>query len=343
MIPRIRRRIAGLIRTLVERAWAYFAVVIAIMRPRRDWIVERIAGERSLDGARHVAIFNHFDPRGHVHDYVLYYMQSLRAAGYEIVFVSNSERLNPHSVSALQPLCAMILCRKNIGYDFGAYKDALSLIDDLTAFDTLILANDSVYGPLQDLAPILARCDDSAAIWGITDSWSKRYHLQSYFLLFRSEALASPSMRAFWASVRHVQSKRWVITRYEIGLTQHMLRAGLRCAALYPYRAAVAALTSGVLDEGLLERKDLSELHRRYLGEIFSAVERGTPLNVMHHFWDHLIIRMRCPFVKRELLQRNPAGIPFIYRWEDAIHKVCDYDTGLIVKHMQSRLRDRSV
>ena len=338
MILRIGRRIALTIRAAAERAWSYVAALLSVMRPRKDWIVARIAGERSLEGARQVAIFNHFDRRGHVHDYVLFYLRSLRDLGYEIVFVTNSHQLDPQSVTALKPLCAMIVCRKNVGYDFGAYKDALSLLGDLTVFDTLILANDSVYGPLHALGPILARCDDSASVWGITDSWS-----ESYFLLFRKDALAAPCMRSFWDSVRHVQSKRWVIARYEIGLTQHMLRGGLRCAALYPYRTAVAALTSGVLDEGLLERKDLSESNRTYLNAIFSAVERGTPLNVMHHFWDHLIIRMRCPFVKRELLQRNPASIPFIYRWEDAVRQVSDYDTGLILQHLQSRLRDRSV
>jgi lipopolysaccharide biosynthesis protein len=343
MIMRTARRIVLVIRSVGEHAWAYMAVLIAMMRVRKDWIVERIAGDRSLENARHVAIFNHYDRRGHVHEYVLFYLQSLRAVGYEIVFVTNSARLDPQGISALHPLCAMIVCRKNVGYDFGAYKDALSLIDDLTVFDTVILANDSVYGPLHNLASILERCDDSAAVWGITDSWSERYHLQSYFLLFRKEALAAPCMRAFWDTVRYVQSKRWIITRYEIGLTQYMLRGGLRCAALYPYRAAVAALTSGVLDEGLLERKDLSAPHRQYLNAIFSAVERGTPLNAMHHFWDHLIIRMHCPFVKRELLQRNPAEVPFIYRWEDAIHRVSEYDTGLILQHLQSRLRDRSV
>jgi hypothetical protein len=41
--------------------------------------------------------------------------------------------------------------------------------------DALIFANDSVYGLFTDLTAALKRCDDSAAIWGITDSWDIRF------------------------------------------------------------------------------------------------------------------------------------------------------------------------
>ena len=69
----------------------------------------------------------------------------------------------------------------------------------------------------------------------------------------------------------------------------------------------------------------------------------GVRSNSMHHFWDHLIIKMRCPFIKRELLARNPARVPYVYRWENAIRQVSNYDTNLIVQHIQSSLRNRAV
>jgi lipopolysaccharide biosynthesis protein len=344
-IARTLRRAAPISRLQAALGWAGVArlALITLVLRRKDWIAHQIVGERVLDGAKRVAIFAHYDPCGRVHDYVVYYLEALRAAGYEIVFVSNAPKLDDRAVNVLRPLCAIILRRVNVGYDFGAYKDALSVIGELSAFEELIVANDSVYGPLHDLATILKRCDASASVWGITDSWSQRYHLQSYFLLFRKDALAAPCMRKFWDSVRYGGSKTWVISKCEVRLTQFMLREGLRCAALYPYRSAVAALTTEVFEEDLLERKDLSDPHRRYLTSIFGAVQDGTPLNVMHHFWDHLIIRMHCPFIKRELLQSNPARVPFVYRWEDAIRRVSTYDTDLIVRHLQSGLRDRSI
>src|ERR1700736_1017575 len=91
--------------------------------------------------------------------------------------------------------------------------------------DALIFANDSAYGPFSKLAALLARCDDSAAIWGITDSWDIRFHLQSYFLLYKREALTNPWMVAFWRKARYFQSKRVVTRRYKVRLTQEAIRA----------------------------------------------------------------------------------------------------------------------
>lgn len=337
------RRFAAIARGLRNGTIAYTAATIAVLIPRGDPVVERIEGERTIIGAKRIVVFAHYDRRGRVHDYVHYYLLALRRVGYEIVFVTNSPRLEQQAIAALRPICALIIRRQNRGYDFGAYKDGLSLIGNLGAFDELILANDSVYGPFHDLASVLARCDGSASVWGITDSWSKRYHLQSYFLLFRREALISPHMAEFWNSVRYVQSKEWVVSRYEIGLTQVLLRSGLRCASLCPYRRASAALADAVLTAGLLDREDLPDRHLRYVADTFNAVEYGRPLNSMHHFWDHLIIKMGCPFIKRELLAHNPARIPYVYRWEIAIQRVSNYDTNLIVRHIQSGLRNRAI
>jgi lipopolysaccharide biosynthesis protein len=44
-------------------------------------------------------------------------------------------------------MCGLILRRKNVGYDFGGFKDAIARIPDLGRLDSLLLANDSVYGP----------------------------------------------------------------------------------------------------------------------------------------------------------------------------------------------------
>jgi lipopolysaccharide biosynthesis protein len=343
IIRRILRRIAAGLGWIVTRIAAYAAFGIALLLPRHGLVIELHQGHRSISNAKRVAVFAHFDRRGKVHEYVHYYLRSLRLTGFDIVFVTSSPALESRALERLLPVCAAVLRRKNRGYDFGAYKDGLSLIGDLAALDELILANDSTYGPLQDLSGVVARCDASASVWGITDSWEKRYHLQSYFLLFKHEALIAPCMGEFWNAVRYVQSKEWVITKYEVGLTQTMLRSGLRCAPLNPYRSATAALADAVLGAALLDRKDLPIRHLQYVSDVFYAVERGRPLNSMHHFWDHLIIKMRCPFIKRDLLARNPARVPYVYRWENVIRQVSNYDTNLIVQHIQSSLRNRAV
>ena len=331
------------LRRLVRGVAMYRAVLWAEIRPRRNYIVERHPGWRDLDGARRVAIFIHYDNRGRVHDYVLHYLAALREVGFEIVVVSNAPKLGEAALQQLQPLCAEIVRRKNVGYDFGAYRDGVLALGDLSRFDELLLANDSVYGPLYALEETLARCDDGAAVWGVTDSWERRYHLQSYFLLFKKPALLHPSLGQFWRGVKHVQSKLWIIRRYEVGLTQSLIRGGLRCVALFPHRTAVSAFDTAVRAGGLLDSEALTAQHRDYLRTLYRAVERGDPVNMTHFFWDFLITDLRCPFIKRELLTQNPMGVPFIWRWEQVIRKATDYDTDLILRHLETDVRNRAV
>lgn len=343
-------RLRNLARTAVRLAWMYLAAGIALCRLRRDYIVERQPGERNLADAKRVAIYVHYDRPGRVHDYVFYYLECLRDVGFELVFVSNAPILRGEARDRLKPLCALILRRKNIGYDFGAYKDGIAALGDVANLDELLLANDSVYGPLTDLGAVIARCDPRrAAVWGITDNWFRRFHLQSYFLLFKHEALASPAFARFWNSVNYVQSKRWVTERYEIGLSRVMMQSELRCTALYPYRDAAQALAAAVAslheepEEGEKPRAAIWNEQQRFAANMFEAVERGRPLNSTHHLWDYLIGEMKCPFLKRELLERNPMGVPALQRWESMLRGTFDYDTDLILRHLEVQARNRAV
>jgi lipopolysaccharide biosynthesis protein len=302
--------------TAIRRAvvlLAMYSRVAASLRHRNaSFIRARHTGAHPLAGSTRAAVFVHYDPAGRVHDYVLHYLRALSEAGCAVVVVSNAPQLDAAAVQRLLPLSALVLHRRNVGYDFGAYKDGLAALGDLTRFELVVLANDSVYGPLFDLAPLLARCDRRADIWGITDSPARRYHLQSYFLALGPRALASPDLAAFWRSVGPVQSREWVIRNYELGLTQEARRAGLRCAALYEY-ARLAAAASG------------------------TVAKPKRPLNPMLAFWDDLITRGHCPFIKRELLMYNPLRLPHVGNWKEVIRRVSPYDIDLIERHLRDR------
>ncbi|MFX5922245.1 hypothetical protein ABTE55_18880, partial [Acinetobacter baumannii] len=68
-------------------------------------IEEVVAGRLDAAGVARLAIFMHFDPGGVVADYVRHYLQALRAAGFAIVFVSNSPCLDARSIA---PLCLAV-------------------------------------------------------------------------------------------------------------------------------------------------------------------------------------------------------------------------------------------
>ena len=121
-----------------------------------------------------------------------------------------------------------------------------------------------------------------------------------------------------------------------------MSRAELRCAALFPYRRIAETIGAAAL-AGQLNRQDLGEERRRYLELLCAAIARGTPLNATHVFWDYLIGELGCPFLKRDLLLRNPMGLPFVSQWRLLLERASDYDTDLIIQDLESALRHRSI
>ena len=142
-----------------------------------------------------------------------------------------------------------------------------------------------------------------------------------------------------------MQAKSWVIERYEIGLTRTLMADGLRCRALCPYRDAA----TGLMAVGARERDrrpgpaEVSPTRRVFLGRVADAVAFGVPLNSCHFLWDHLVLHMGCPFIKRELLRDNPAGIPGVIRWREVVQAVSKYDTDLIARHLEQSVRKRAV
>jgi hypothetical protein len=193
----------------------------SIFRSRTPRIRRQWAGARSLQTAGKVAILVHFTRDGRFLSYFRYLLRELDRAGFAVIIVSNARKLDLKAIDALLPHCAALIHRHNVGYDFGAWRDGLSLIPDYRKLDRLVLTNDSVFGPLQDLGAAIEQCDpERADVWGVTDCYSGRYHLQSYFLVFNRMALESKVFNKFWRTMRYIENKRVVIYKYEIGLSQ---------------------------------------------------------------------------------------------------------------------------
>jgi lipopolysaccharide biosynthesis protein len=319
-------------------SWAIAAAVGPKSMVRETW-----AGADSLESAKDIAILVTWDIKGRVHDFLIEHMQALKAAGRTVILVSNSPEFPESHIQRALPHCGLVAWRRNRGYDFGAYRDGLLLAPDYDALNSLIFVNDSIYGPFQPLAPLLdrARAED-ADVWGMTDSWDTRWHLQSYFLLFQRAALQNDRVKKLWQRWRHVQSKSWIINKLEIGLTGQLQQFGLQCAALFPYRQEVAAFAETVRTNDLLTDENLPEDHRKLLLRMLELADAGAPMNPCHFFWDQLISR-GFPFLKREVLTTNPIGMPRLYEWSELVAANSAYDPEMIVQHLRAIARNRVV
>jgi lipopolysaccharide biosynthesis protein len=168
----------------------------------------------------------------------------------------------------------------------------------------------------------------------MTDSYDGKYHLQSFFMLLGKTALASEAFAKFWRNMRYADSKRLVIVKYEIGFSQALLKGGLSLGALYPYRQ----LSESVLSHTLTTSDSGNPVFHPGLDEDFkylrNRMKLGRPLNPTHYFWKYLIAELGFPFIKRELLEKNPVGIPFLISWRSVIERTSDYPVQLIEDYL---------
>lgn len=231
---------------------------------------------------RRLVLFAHFDPAGAVRPHILHHLRALRAIAERVVFVSTSS-LSSESQTALQEMGVSFFERPNEGFDFGSWKEALAR-ESSELWDEIVFTNSSIVGPLapglEHAFEVMAPRD--AAIWAMTDSVEERWHLQSFFLVFRRQAIASAAFQEFWESVSTLPDKRSVILAYELGVAEFFQSRGLTCVAL----ATTAALGGG----------------RPWLGRQLAGL--SPPLWAPEE-----LLALGMPYVKVELLRDNPLGV----------------------------------
>ncbi|CAA6819936.1 MAG: Glycosyl transferase, group 2 family protein [uncultured Sulfurovum sp.] len=254
---------------------------------------ETIYIQKKLHPKKHhrVTLFSHFDADNEVKPYVVTYLKALSAIS-DVIFVSTAESINEEKLKSIEPYCTDILVKKNIGYDFGAWKSGLNYLgDSLNQYDALILCNDSVFGPLNALEPIFEQMHNYD-VWSMTDNHEIAYHLQSYFMVYNKKAFTSTVFQNFWENFKIYPNKQMLIENNEIGYSRNLIDSNLKCGAYY------------------------STVDRHYV-------------NVLQYYWKELIEVHKFPFIKKEVLTTNPLQIE-THDWKEVIQNNSAYDTELI-------------
>ncbi len=302
---------ADAVRTAAEVRSAH---ILGRLRNPHQVIASKPAGGITL-GPK-VVLFLHWDRDGRVRETLFDYISQLAESGRSVVFVTNAGRIEPVTEERLLTFCAGILIRRNVGYDFGGWRDAIDTLGlPHAGTEEIIIANDSVFGPFCPLEPTLSRFDYSEAdVWGLTESWQHRYHLQSYFVAFGPHAIRSPAFHEFWSHVIPAPSKAYIIRRYEVGLTQTLLEAGLRLSAVWPYDMLIKQVRH--MEAINKENSDQADLNRwEQTSQLQAAIARRKPLNPTSDLWRYLLLS-DYPFIKRELLRDNPTRVKDIEDWK---------------------------
>jgi lipopolysaccharide biosynthesis protein len=185
-----------------------------------------------------VCLFVSYTRDGRIYDHVLHYLRALQSARLTIVLILCTDGISqplPVSIDFVDG----IIVRSNHGWDFAAWAAALTIFPDLWTARNLVLANDSVYGPVANagLQEIIERirstdCD----IVALTDSYQNNHHFMSYFIGLSSSGLKSLSVRRFWGDVKSIKAKADVIGSYELIPLEQWGRSEVRVEIVFPTR-----------------------------------------------------------------------------------------------------------
>ncbi|HEY1933218.1 MAG TPA: rhamnan synthesis F family protein [Acetobacteraceae bacterium] len=260
-------------------------------------------------GDQPVCLFAAYDPQGRIHPHVAFYLDALRRAGFRVV-VGHAGPLERDAPAVARLLAAGLTFveRPNTGLDFGTWRHLIGE-GHVGAASHILLANDSVYGPLSDLTPIVRRMTGSGLdVWGMVESLERGRHLQSWFVHFTASMFWHPVVQRVFDQPFDDMTKREIVVRGELALGAALEDTCPRWGAVW--QAA----------------------DRRYLARLL-------PFNPMLLNWEEAVRRGGVPFIKVQLLRENPFALPWVRRWPDVVRRFPDFPLDVIQVHLDAIAR----
>lgn len=327
------RQLAVVLSRLLRRClgWSVEEIRISILdasdrfRRQPEPILRMEVGEEPCAGHRSVALLVQFNPDGTLSAMVRQQIETYRRLGFATVVISNSPAFAEDAWRDARRLAALVVHRRNRGLDFGAWKDLLPVaLERWPHLEEVLMVNDSVLGPIRPLDPAIAAMRQAGpGFFGLLESTQGGPHLQSWFTLARGpKAIADAAL--FLRRLRLSRSKWRIVQRGELRLARHMRDAGNRVAAVYAYGRLVEMALSDPVQRAYLDRAIPSWVQGADAGAARAGL-LARPVNPAHHLWRALNGPLGCPYIKTELIRRNPGGLPDVDTWPDLVpaHSPC--------------------
>lgn len=180
----------------------------------------RISG--SIKSYERVAIFAIYPGTSPIQS-VQRVISAIKRAKYSVVLVVNENQDYPDTYTRIWSEDCLILARRNIGADFGAYQAAIEHLVSTgmyTKIKALVLINDSIYVSPKSQATIQKMLSQNSSPNCIFLHRQTIEHAASMFLLFKKDIVQSSSFRNFWKSYFPYSSKRKIIRKGEHKLSK---------------------------------------------------------------------------------------------------------------------------
>ena len=234
-------------------------------------------------------LFAGYDKYGFVDKTLLHYLRCLSDLG-DIVFIMDSDANDSELDKIKQIPHVLYASAKRHGeYDFGSYKRAYQWADDnglIKNYDWIYLVNDSVYGPLFNVEPLLTELESSGADLVGPASYRNSvtlHHVQSWFVGMSQRVATSDFLRDFMRRVSGQPTKDLIILKYEVGLSRTIMQHGYQMYTKFNtkdgdvrhdvYEAPVYVLESGIPFIKKQAIHQVMDINRLYQVAVPSIVE----------------------------------------------------------------------
>lgn len=258
---------------------------------------------------KRLLLFSHYNKYDSLSEHVVFLLKNLQKYYDDTIIVSNSN-LSDIDRKRLSGLYTKLTVRKNEGYDFAAWRDGMvdSGWKKLTGYDSVTIMNDTCFGPVYSFDPVFESMESKGVdFWGIishrkvpasesSTGVTVPEHLQSFFVTFNKNVVASKSFQNFWSNVTEIQSVHDVIARYETKLTHILSQAGYKYAAFFDAtnvdKDSAANLTiyspEKCLEAGMPLLKVKAFTHHRYPRYLVDKVREltGYPINLIEDYFN---------------------------------------------------------
>jgi hypothetical protein len=303
---------------------------------------------------KRLAIFAHYDKQSIIDEYVIFYLESLKKSIDKIIFASDCI-LNATELKKINHLVFQTICENHGEYDFGSYKRGLALLikqfpNELSEADELVFANDSCYC-LRDLENIFLDTENKDCdAWSLGDDYenphansfykTKKYYLQSYFIVFRKSVFLESFFQNFLSGVKKLEHKHQIIFEYEEGLSR-LLTANNK--KLFAYFSA-NRVSHYICDHYLKQVEELVDLIKKTShcseDEAFSIINGSfdiSRMNYIHSNKFYFLFEFGFPMIKRAIICKNIKTFDserLTFFWKEIVEKLTHFNTGIILNHL---------
>ena len=180
---------------------------------------------------KRICLFAGYDNKNIIHDYVVYYIKELSTVA-DVYYMADNE-ISKHEKAKITPYVKEAYGFNHKKYDFGSWQELIKIIgwEKISEYDELILANDSVFGPLYPIKELFEKIekDTEWEVCGITeecyieknnDKYSINNFIQSYFVIIKKNIFMQEYIKQFFHDYTLYTSKADVVLNGEKKLSK---------------------------------------------------------------------------------------------------------------------------